>query len=164
MIKLLVLDVDGCMTDGSIIYDTNGNELKKFNVKDGLAIASWIRMGRKVAIITGRQSKVIEKRASELGIKHLYQSIKDKGAVLSSILTEENLSQKEVAAIGDDLNDLKMFALSHISFTPNNGSKLLDPYITTRLQTNGGEGAIREMIENILTQENKIEEFVSLWQ
>jgi len=73
MIKLLVLDVDGCLTDGRIIYTSNASEIKEFNVKDGLAIASWIRMGHQVAIITGRDSFIVQKRAVELGIQQRVQ-------------------------------------------------------------------------------------------
>jgi len=78
VIKLIVLDVDGCLTNGDIIYTASGDEIKHFNVKDGLAISSWIKMGYHAAIITGRESKIVEKRANELGIKHLFQHIKDK--------------------------------------------------------------------------------------
>lgn len=108
MIKLLVFDVDGCLTDGSIIYGSNSDEYKAFNVKDGLAIASWARLGFKTAIITGRNSKVVERRANELCITHLYQGVKDKKSLLEKILKEENLTWENVAAIGDDLNDFGM--------------------------------------------------------
>jgi len=77
-IKLIVLDVDGTMTDGSITYSCKGEEIKSFNVKDGLAIVSWIKLGREVAIITGRQSPIVEKRAKDLNIKHCYQGVSNK--------------------------------------------------------------------------------------
>lgn len=164
MIKLIVLDVDGCMTDGSIIYDSQGNETKSFNVKDGLAIASWIRLGREVAIITGRNSKVVEKRAKELGIKHLYQNVKHKDEKLKEIIKAEKLSLENVAVIGDDLNDLPMITMAKLSFTPNDGSKYLYDVVDIRLDSNGGKGAIREMIEYIIKQDNIESEFIQLWQ
>jgi len=78
MIKLIVLDVDGCLTDGKITYTTNGDEIKSFDVKDGLAIASWIAMGKKVAIITGRESKIVQRRASELRVNYIFKVSKIK--------------------------------------------------------------------------------------
>ncbi len=105
-IELIVLDVDGTMTDGKILYSDSGDELKSFCVKDGLAIASWIGLGKSVAIITGRKSKIVEMRARELNIKHLYQGVHNKLETLNRILREEGLSFENVASIGDDLNDL----------------------------------------------------------
>jgi len=163
MIKLLVLDVDGCLTDGKIIYTSNSSEVKEFNVKDGLAIASWIRMGHHVAIITGRNSFIVKRRADELGIKHLFQGIKDKDRVLNDIISSLKLSLQEVAAIGDDLNDYKMLSLAGRSFTPKNGVKDIQMIVDTVLSKNGGDGAVREMIDIIIEENNQKEEFISLW-
>lgn len=164
MIELLVFDVDGCLTDGSITYNASGDEIKTFNVKDGLAIASWMRLGKKSAIITGRESQIVARRAKELGITHLHQGIKNKQEVLETILKEENLSFENVAAIGDDLNDYTMLQKVAWSFTPADGSSFTKKIVDTILQTNGGHGAVREMIEKILEKENKTEEFLRLWQ
>jgi len=163
MIELLVLDVDGCLSDGKITYDANGLESKSFNVKDGLAITTWIKMGKKVAIITGRHSPIVEKRAKELGITHLYQNIKNKQAQLSKLLNELNLDYTNVASIGDDLNDYHMLKNSKLSFTPENGAKQLKKIVDITLDTKGGEGAVREMIEYILEKENLQEEFLNIW-
>ncbi len=164
MIKLLVFDVDGCLTDGSIIYGSNQDEYKAFNVKDGLAIASWSRLGLKSAIITGRNSKVVERRAKELNISHLYQGIKDKKTLLEKILKEENLSWENVAAIGDDLNDIGMLKSVEWSFTPNDGVRLIKDSVKTVLTASGGKGAVREMIDMIIEEEGLEEEFLKLWQ
>ena len=164
MIKLLVFDVDGCLTDGSIIYGSNQDEYKAFNVKDGLAIASWSRLGLKSAIITGRNSKVVERRAKELNISHLYQGIKDKKTLLEKILKEENLSCENVAAIGDDLNDIGMLKSVEWSFTPNDGVRLIKDSVKTVLTASGGKGAVREMIDMIIEEEGLEEEFLKLWQ
>ena len=164
MIKLLVFDVDGCLTDGSIIYGSNKDEYKAFNVKDGLAIASWSRLGFKSAIITGRNSKVVERRANELGITHLHQGIKDKKTLLEEILKEENLTWENVAAIGDDLNDIGMLKSVGWSFTPNDGVSLIQKSVKTVLKTDGGRGAVREMIDMIVEYEGLEEEFLKLWQ
>jgi 3-deoxy-D-manno-octulosonate 8-phosphate phosphatase (KDO 8-P phosphatase) len=164
VIELLVLDVDGCLSDGSITYTSSGDEIKTFNVKDGLAVASWMQLGKKSAIITGRDSQIVARRAKELGVTHLYQGIKDKRGTLQKILEEENLTLKNVAAIGDDLNDFAMLQSVGWSFTPADGSKFVKRIVNTILNTNGGKGAVREMIEEILEKENKLEEFLRLWQ
>jgi len=164
VIELLVLDVDGCLTDGSIIYTVSGDEIKSFNVKDGLAVATWIRMGKKAAIITGRESNIVARRAKELGITHLYQGVNNKQKVLEQILKEENLKYESVAAIGDDLNDFSMLKKIGWSFTPHDGSDFIKEIVDTVLEKDGGYGAVREMVEKILQKENKVEEFLRLWQ
>jgi 3-deoxy-D-manno-octulosonate 8-phosphate phosphatase (KDO 8-P phosphatase) len=163
MIKLLVLDVDGCLSDGKLIYSADGIESKSFNVKDGLGITTWIKMGHSVAIITGRNSTIVKKRADELGIEYLFQGIRDKDRVLNEIVESLGLHFYEVAAIGDDLNDYKMLQKVGRSFTPANGVKAIKSIVDTPLLKLGGEGAIREMID-ILVQENDQEElFLSIW-
>ena len=162
-IRLLILDVDGTMTDGKITYTNSGEELKSFCVKDGLAIASWIKLGRSVAIITGRESKIVQKRAQELGIKFFYQKIKDKASKAEEILKELNITWENVASNGDDLNDYSMLKESKLSFAPANGNEYIQDRVSNILKANGGSGAVREMIEYILKQENAYEEFLSLW-
>ncbi|WP_037947468.1 HAD family hydrolase, partial [Sulfuricurvum sp. MLSB] len=100
MIRLLILDVDGCMTEGKIIYTSEGVELKNFNVKDGFAIKAWLKMGHHAAIITGRDSAIVKHRAKELGIEHLYQGVKDKQSVAAQLCEKLGISPEEVAAIG----------------------------------------------------------------
>jgi len=163
VIKLLVFDVDGCLTDGHISYSNSAEEYKSFNVKDGLAIASWIRMGGRCAIITGRNSKIVEKRAKELGINYLFQGVKKKTEKLNEIVKNENLTYEHVAAIGDDLNDYNMLKCVGWSFTPSDGSHFVKEFVDTILDTKGGEGAIREMIEKILKKEDRVEELLELW-
>jgi 3-deoxy-D-manno-octulosonate 8-phosphate phosphatase (KDO 8-P phosphatase) len=163
MIKLVVLDVDGCLTDGKIIYTSNSSEVKEFHVKDGLAIASWIRMGHHVAIITGRNSFIVKRRADELGVQHLHQGIKDKDRVLRDIVASLGLQMYEVAAIGDDLNDYGMLSLVGRSFTPKNGAKEIQALVDTVLSKNGGDAAVREMIDIIIEENDQKEEFLSLW-
>ncbi len=163
MIKLIVLDVDGCLTNGSIHYTVNGDEIKSFNVKDGLAIASWIRLGKKAAIITGRVSSIVTRRAKELNITHLYQNVKNKKEKLLEIAKIENISLDEIAVIGDDLNDYGMLKEAGLSFTPSDGSNYIKNIVNVVLSKKGGEGAVREMIEYILKKENLEEEFLKLW-
>jgi 3-deoxy-D-manno-octulosonate 8-phosphate phosphatase (KDO 8-P phosphatase) len=163
MIRLLVLDVDGCMTDGSITYSNSGEEYKSFNVKDGLAISSWIKMGRKCAIITGRESNIVEKRAKELGVNYLFQGVKSKILKLDEILKKENFDYRDVAIMGDDLNDYNMLKIANWSFAPNDGNYVIKELVDTVLETSGGKGAVREMIEEILKKEGAQEELLKLW-
>ncbi len=163
MIKLIVLDVDGCLSDGGLIYSSSGVESKIFNVKDGLGISTWIKMGFEVAIITGRSSTIVEKRAKELGIKHLYQGVERKAEVLQEVTTSLGIKLSEVAAIGDDLNDFAMLKMVGRSFTPNNGVKEIRDIAQTTLLQKGGDGAVREMID-ILVEENLLKDkFLSFW-
>ena len=163
MIKLIVLDVDGCLTDGRIIYSSDGSETKNFNVKDGLAISSWIRMGNHVAIITGRNSKIVETRANELGVKYLFQAVKDKERVLKELIDSLELKYYEVGAIGDDLNDFKMLSKVGRSFTPKDGVKEIRDIVDTVLTCNGGDGAVREMIDILVDESDLREEFMAVW-
>ena len=163
MIELLVLDVDGCMTDGSIIYTNSGDEIKSFDVKDGLAIATWIKMGKKVAIITGRRSKIVQKRAEELKIDYIFQGVKDKLKKLEEILKDSNLTFEQVAVIGDDLNDFKMLQTAGLSFTPQNGVEDIKNIVDYILEKKGGEGAVREMIEIILKKDGIKNKFLEVW-
>ncbi|QOY53314.1 KdsC family phosphatase [Candidatus Sulfurimonas baltica] len=163
MIKLIVLDVDGCLTDGGVIYSSDGNESKQFNIKDGLGISTWVRMGKQVAIITGRNSKIVERRAKELGIQNLHQGIVDKESVLREIVDSLGLKFHEVAAIGDDLNDFKMLSLVGRSFTPKNGVKDIRVIVDTVLSSNGGDGAVREMIETLVDENDLRDQFLALW-
>ena len=164
MIELLVFDVDGCLTNGQITYSESGDEIKSFNVKDGLAISSWIRLGKKAAIITGRRSKIVERRAKELGINHLRQGIHNKLEVLEEICQEEGIALENVAAIGDDLNDYNMLCSVGRSFTPADGSEYIRELSGIVLYSAGGEGAVREMIETIIKDDGLEDDFLKIWK
>ena len=162
-IELVVLDVDGTMTDSRITYSEAGDEIKSFNVKDGLAIASWRKLGKQVAIITGRSSKIVERRAKELRIEHFYQGIHNKKEVLETLLVKLDLTMDNVAAIGDDLNDLKMLNAAKISFVPRDASAYVDKVADVILTKKGGDGAVREMIEYLIIEEKLEEKYLELW-
>ena len=148
MIELIVLDVDGTLTDGKIIYSSSGEELKNFDVKDGLAIASWTKKyNKKVAIITGRNSSLVQKRAQELGVTHIFQGIHNKDEILEKILKEENITWDEVAGIGDDLNDYKMLKKVGLSFAVADAVADIRSCVDIVTKANGGYGAVREMVE-----------------
>jgi len=163
-IELIVLDVDGTMTDSRITYSENGDEIKSFNVKDGLAIASWRKLGKKVAIITGRSSKIVERRAKELHIEHFYQGVHNKKEVLEVLLGKLDLTMDNVAAIGDDLNDLQMLKAAKISFVPRDASAYVDTIASVILNKKGGDGAVREMIEQLIIKEGLEERYLALWE
>lgn len=163
MIKLIVLDVDGCLSDGGLIYSADGIESKQFNVKDGLGISTWIKMGNQVAIITGRNSKIVQQRASELGIQHLFQGISDKNRVIEELVSSLGLKFYEVGAIGDDLNDYHMLSKVGRSFTPKNGVKEIRDLVDTTLSCAGGEGAVREMIDILVDENDQRDQFLSIW-
>ncbi|MEA2072655.1 MAG: HAD hydrolase family protein [Campylobacterota bacterium] len=163
MIKLLILDVDGCLSDGKLFYDSNGAESKNFNVKDGLGITTWIKMGNQVAIITGRKSEIVKRRAGELGIQHIFQGIRDKDRVLKELVDSLGLQFYELGAIGDDLNDYNMLSLVGRSFTPANGVKEIRNLVDTTLQNSGGDGAVREMIDMLVDENDQREAFLSVW-
>ena len=162
-IELIVLDVDGTMTDSRITYTENGDEIKAFNVKDGLAIASWRKLGKQVAIITGRSSDIVARRAKELHIEHFYQGIHNKKEVLEELLEKLDLTMDNVATIGDDLNDLRMLKASKISFVPRDASAYVDKIATVILSKKGGDGAVREMIEYLIKKEGLEEKYLQLW-
>jgi len=162
-IKLIVLDVDGTMTDSRITYSAAGDEIKSFNVKDGLAIASWRKLGRQVAIITGRRSDIVARRAKELRIEHFYQGVENKREVLERLLEKLDIRMEEVAAIGDDLNDLPMLKAAGISFVPRDASAYVDKIADVILTKRGGEGAVREMIEYLIKKEGLEKKYLALW-
>lgn len=163
-IQLIVLDVDGTMTDGSISYSQNGDEVKSFNVKDGLAIKSWIKLGREVAIITGRNSDIVARRAQELDIAHCHQGIKDKFTLLNKITAQLGITMENVASIGDDLNDYQMLKASKIAFVPKDASQYVESIADVILHAKGGKGAVREMIEYLIKKEGLEKKFLKLWK
>jgi len=162
-IELIVLDVDGTMTNSRITYSEKGDEIKSFNVKDGLAIASWRKLGKQVAIITGRSSDIVARRAKELHIEYFYQGVHNKKEVLDDLLEKLDMKMENVAAIGDDLNDMKMLKAAAISFVPRDASAYVYKIADVILTKKGGDGAVREMIEYLIKKEGLEEKYLDLW-
>ncbi len=146
-IKLLLLDVDGVLTDGRIIYDNHGNELKAFDVKDGHGLKLLQRTGIKVGIITGRSSAVVTRRAQELGIEILYQGALRKLEPYLEILSEQGLIDEQVAYIGDDLVDLPILQRVGFSATVADAVPEVFPYVDYIATRPGGGGAVREVCD-----------------
>lgn len=149
-LKLLLLDVDGVLTDGKITIDDNGIESKSFNVRDGHGIKLLQRGGVKVGIITGRRSEVVKFRAAELGITILHQGIKNKIEAYEEILAQEGFQDSEVAYVGDDVVDLPVMRKVGFSVAVADASEDLFSYADYVSKHNGGSGAVREVVELIL--------------
>jgi len=149
-IKLLILDVDGVMTDGKIVLDGNGNEIKSFNVRDGHGIKMVQRAGLTVAIITGRESKVVVRRAEELGIREVHQKSHDKLATFNGMLTRLGMTADEAAFIGDDIVDLPVLTKVGLAFAVADAEEYVKDAVHMVTSRNGGAGAVREVIDLIL--------------
>ncbi len=160
MIKLVLLDVDGTLTDGGIYRGNNGEELKRFNVKDGYAIVNAQKLGIEFGIITGRKSELVEIRAKELKIKYLYQGISEKTVILEEIMKKDGLSKEEIAYMGDDLNDFLIMKQVGLSGTPKDAVDEVIQVADFVSKRNGGSGAVREFIEHILKKDGKWEIFL----
>ncbi|MCP3874516.1 MAG: HAD-IIIA family hydrolase [Desulfobacteraceae bacterium] len=149
-IELLLLDVDGVLTDGSITYSDSGEQIKSFNSRDGLGLRLLMDSGIKVGIITGRKSKALEYRCKNLGIALLFDGIKDKSMALEKIVAQTRIAANNIAFVGDDLIDLPVIKRVGVSFCVSDAS--LDVQIHSDIITNqkGGQGAVREICETIL--------------
>jgi len=149
-IKLLILDIDGVLTDGGVYFDDSGQTMRRFHVHDGLGIKSLMSSGVNCAIITAHTSKSVENRAAQLGISELYQGVKDKATVLNEIINKINITTESVAYVGDDLNDLPTLKQVGFPITVANSVpevKQAALYVTKK---DGGCGAVREVCDLIL--------------
>ncbi len=149
-IKLVVLDVDGVLTDGSIIIDDNGVESKHFHVRDGAAIALWIKLGRRVAILSGRSARCVDRRAAELGIEPVVQGSSAKGAALQTMIADLGVTLDQTAFMGDDLADLPALELAGFSACPSDAVPEVRAVVDHVAVASGGRGAVREVIEILL--------------
>ena len=149
-VRLVVLDVDGVLTDGRIIYGTGGMELKAFDVRDGHGVKMFHQAGLRTAILTGRTSEVVARRAEELGIADVVQNAKDKLAAYRELLARHALADAQVACIGDDVTDLPLFARAGLAVAVPGAApeaRAAAHYVTGRT---GGRGAVREVLDLIL--------------
>lgn len=157
-IKLLLLDVDGVLTDGGIVMDNRGEELKRFDVRDEHGIRMLLRAGIRAAFITGRKSNVVRHRARDLGIKLVYQRAYDKLEVYQQIKRRVRLADQEIAYVGDDIVDLPVLSRVGLAITVRDCWPPLRAevdYVTTR---SGGAGAVREIVELLLKIQGKWED------
>lgn len=160
LIKLIIFDVDGIMSDGRIVYSSNGEELKFFHVQDGLGIKLVQKAGIQTAIITGRSSTLLKKRADELGIQNLIQGRDDKLSATKELLSKLNISAEAAAYMGDDLPDLAAIQYVGLGLSVSDASE----YVTTHADfvtiAKGGHGAVREACEFILSAQNKLKPLI----
>lgn len=157
-IQLLICDVDGVMSDGLIYMGNNGEELKAFNVRDGYGIRCLLTSGIEVAIITGRQSKLLEDRAKTLGITYLYQGQHNKLLAYQQLLDTLNLKHEQTAYIGDDLIDLPVMEKVGLSVAVADAHPLLTPRADYVTRIMGGRGAVRELCDLILLAQGRLDE------
>ena len=154
-IKLMLLDVDGVMTDGRITMNDRGEETKIFNVKDGLGLKMLMSSGVEAVILTGRSSQVVTLRAKELGIEEVYQGVKDKKTLCQQLREVKGLKKEQVCSLGDDLPDLGMFMESGLSIAVADAVKEIRETADFITKSKGGLGAVREAIELILKSQRK---------
>ena len=160
-IKLLALDVDGVLTDGTIYISPAGEVFKGFNAKDGMGISCALRNNLQIAVITGRQSPIVERRCEELGIKLFMQGVKDKRLALQQMAQKLGLTREEIAYMGDDLNDIPAFKASGLNFVPADGSIEVLAVADIITKAKGGRGAVREAITMILVAQDNWEQIVN---
>ena len=153
-IKVLALDVDGVLTDGSLTFSQNGEEFKTFNAKDGQGIVCLNKAGFITVIITARKNGTVEHRAKNLGIKELHQGVKFKLPVLEQILEKYNLTFENVAYMGDDLPDICILEKVGLSCCPNDAVEEVQKVCKFKSKYNGGRGAVREVCDVILRGHN----------
>lgn len=150
MIKYLICDIDGTLTNGNISYDIFGRDIKFFNVKDGTAIKFLIKNNVTVIFLSGRKSRVNKIRAKELGVKYLYQGIKNKSIFIKHFLFNKKINLADCAYIGDDINDYESMLLFPYRFCPNDAHYEIKKISTFKSNENGGEGVLVSITDYIL--------------
>lgn len=160
IIKAIFFDVDGVLTDGKIIYDDAGREIKEFNVKDGLIVGHLKKAGIITGAISGRDSGAVSKRCAELKVDFCHQGIMDKVAVCEKLIKHYKLKRKEVAYIGDDINDLGVFKLVGLSACPADGLSYMKGRADLVTEAKGGKGAFRELADLVLAAKGKFEKIL----
>jgi 3-deoxy-D-manno-octulosonate 8-phosphate phosphatase (KDO 8-P phosphatase) len=162
-VELLILDVDGVLTDGSILIDDDGRETKRFNIRDGVALRAWTRLGFKVAVITGRGGAALRHRMAELGIAEVVQGSQDKGAALVELAGRLGVALDRAACLGDDWPDLPVMRRVGYPMAVGDADsrvRAAAAFVTSRA---GGRGAVREAVEHLLAARGLLERAVSYY-
>lgn len=154
-IKLLVLDVDGVLTDGGIIVHSDGTESKRFHVMDGHRVTMWQRAGGIAAILSGRETAATQIRAEQIGITHVMQGCKQKLPAFEELLQKTGISPEQTACIGDDVMDIPLIRRAGFGAAVANASPELKAYADYVSDKRGGEGAVAEIIEYLLKQSHR---------
>ncbi|MEQ8253907.1 MAG: HAD hydrolase family protein [Smithellaceae bacterium] len=163
-IKILIMDVDGVMTDGRIIINDDGRETKNFDVRDGHGIKLVQRYGIEVALLTGRQSEVVKHRANELGITEVHQKIFNKKEVFTEILQKNNLNANQAAFIGDDIIDIPVLKEAGFSATVADAIDIVKKTVDYVTKNKGGRGAVREVCEMLLQAQGRWPEIAAKYE
>lgn len=156
--RLLALDVDGVLTNGSLVFSASGDEQKSFNILDGLGIKLLQRDGIEVALITGRTSPLTERRAADLGIRHLLQGREDKARALTELAERLGLTLETIAYMGDDLPDLGAIRRAALGITVPNGHWFVRQHADWCTRNSGGSGAVREVADALLAARGTLED------
>lgn len=159
-IKLIAIDVDGTLTDGTIYINEIGEEIKGFNVKDGTGIVLAKLAGIIPVIISGKKSKAVENRVKVLGIEEYYQGIHDKRKVMEEIIKKYNLNWENCSFIGDDIIDIEVIKLVGFSASPKDAHPSVKIHVDFVSNFEGGKGAVREIIDFILKKQNRLDESI----
>jgi YrbI family 3-deoxy-D-manno-octulosonate 8-phosphate phosphatase len=154
-IRLFATDVDGVLTDAGMYYSESGDELKKFNTRDGMGIKLLQRAGLITALVTQEQTKLVTRRGEKLAIPEVHQGVMDKLSVLRAMAARHGVTLAEVAYIGDDINDLQALKAVGFSASPADGLPAIRRVVTYVCRAKGGEGAVREVAEMILEAQGK---------
>lgn len=162
-VKLMIFDVDGVMTDGTLYYSERGEECKAFNIRDGLGVKLLKQCGVEAALITARSSRAIELRAADLGITHLYQGAEDKRGAYAALLAQLGLADRESGYMGDDLLDLPLITRCGFAATVPAASEALQSRAHYVTRARGGHGAVREVCEFILRAQGTLERAISAY-
>jgi 3-deoxy-D-manno-octulosonate 8-phosphate phosphatase (KDO 8-P phosphatase) len=149
-IKLIIFDVDGVLTDGSLYMDDEGREYKAFHSRDGLGMKMLLSKGIVLAIVTGRRSRLVDQRARDLGITEVYQGIRDKLSVFETLKEKYHISDDETACVGDDIPELEVFKRTGIAFTVSDAHERMKQEADYVTQLPGGRGAVREITDLIM--------------
>jgi 3-deoxy-D-manno-octulosonate 8-phosphate phosphatase (KDO 8-P phosphatase) len=161
-IELLILDVDGVLTDGGLFYGPEGEVFKRFDVKDGHGLVLARLTGLRAAVLTARRSRIVEVRGAELGLNPISQGNRDKGAGLRALLAETGVAAGHAAYVGDDLNDLAPMALVGLSACPADADPLVRAEAHYLAKAPGGHGAVREIVELLLKAQGKYEKALEI--
>ena len=163
MIKLVLTDIDGVWTDGGMYYDQTGNEWKKFNTSDSAGVLFLRLLDIPLGIVTGENTEIVLRRAVKLKISELHMGIKNKLEVANALCEKYGISLKEVAYVGDDINDIPLLDAVGFSACPANAPDYVKSHAAHILKKNGGDGAFREFVEYILEDEGLFEKAMELY-
>ncbi len=158
--KLVITDIDGVWTDGSMYYDDTNQEFKRFNTSDSVGVLFLKYLDIPLVIMTGENTQIVQRRADKLKVQHVHLGVKDKLSLAKKICQELSITLDEVAFIGDDINDLQL--LTHVGFSavPSNAPSYVKDKVDLVLKTKGGDGAFREFVEYLVSKYSSIEEML----